>query len=177
MAILPITNAAITPHGKFGYLRQSSADGGCGVSGYPCVHPGVDLAGKAGTAVLAPEAGVVVKAQGDVAPFRGYGPWSIVIKGESGAYHLLAHLSTTTANLAKVGQTVAAGAKVGTVASNHTHWEVRKKVTPAGGEGNMANNRDPMFWLNPAKTIGLMLGLAGGLYYLLIHRKKEQHHG
>ena len=56
MARLPVENKNVTPHGAYGFVRKTKADGGCGVKGvYPCTHKGVDLGGKAGTAVYAPE--------------------------------------------------------------------------------------------------------------------------
>lgn len=150
-SVPPIVPVKVTPHGAFRYVRRSSSDGACGTRGYPCLHPGVDLFGGAGTRVVAPEAGVVVVASsGGAKPFTGYGPWLIVIKGDSGVFHLLAHLSPTTANMAPAGARVVAGQPVGVTSSaNHVHWEVRRKLAPdfAAGESNQTNNLDPFAWL------------------------------
>src|SRR5215470_7772971 len=134
----PIWPLIIGSHGGWLEVRSSPADGACGVSGYPCRHPGVDVAGTAGTPVVAPESGtVVVAGDGASAPYVGYGPWFAVIQGDSGKFHLLGHLEPAAAGMAPVGQAVAAGQVVGTTsAANHTHWEVRAKAAPdyASGE-------------------------------------------
>jgi murein DD-endopeptidase MepM/ murein hydrolase activator NlpD len=147
----PILPVKVTPHGAFRQVRRGPADGACGTKGYPCIHPGVDLYGPAGTEVFAPEDGVVVAvANGSSSPWKGYGPWLIVIRGASGVYHLLAHLSPERASLALVGSRVVAGQLVGVTSSaNHTHWEVRIKAIPdfAAGESNQTNNLDPFAWL------------------------------
>jgi murein DD-endopeptidase MepM/ murein hydrolase activator NlpD len=147
----PIVPVKVTPHGAFRYARRSPADGSCGTKPYPCFHPGVDLFGPRGTEVHAPEDGVVVAvANGSSSPWKGYGPWLVIIKGASGVYHLLAHLSPERASLALVGARVAAGQLVGVTSSaNHVHWEVRLKAIPdfAAGESNATNNLDPFAWL------------------------------
>ena len=88
----------VTPHGAYGYERRSPAEGSCGVTGYPCKHPGVDLAAEPGTEVVAPEDGEVAAVWGAdpgtqlPRPWRGYEPGVLVFKGKSGRYHLLGHL-------------------------------------------------------------------------------------
>lgn len=148
----PIMPTKVSPHGAFGYKRTSSDDGACGTKGYPCVHPGADVVGASGTAVRAPEDGVIVRAaNGSSSPFGGYGPWVIVMQGKSGWYHLLGHLDPNRAPLGSVGLIVKAGQIVGATSSaNHVHWEVRRKAVPdfAAGESNQSNNIDPFAWLS-----------------------------
>lgn len=145
----PITPAEVGPHGAFHFVRRSASDGACGTKGYPCVHPGVDLVGRRGTPVRAPEDGVIVRtANGASAPFTGYGPWLVILQGRSGVYHLLAHLDPATAALGTPGLAVKAGAILGTTSSaNHVHWEVRAAPTPPPGGSNATNNSDPLAWL------------------------------
>lgn len=170
----PIWPLVVGNNGSFMAVRSSPAQGACGVSGYPCKHPGVDVNGAYGTPVVAPEGGTVVQiANGASSPFGGYGPWLIVLKGDSGKYHLLGHLSPTTSGMAPVGMRVEAGQQVGTTSSaNHTHWEVRKKAVPdfAHGESNATNNEDPIAWLS-SQVSGVLamvlLGGAGLLAYLM----------
>jgi murein DD-endopeptidase MepM/ murein hydrolase activator NlpD len=147
MRVAPLKVMKVTPHGAFGYVRRSSSDGGCGTKGFPCTHPGTDLAAAAGTPVYAPEDGVFI-AQGDgtQSPFRGYGPWVAALAGASGKIHLLAHMHPSTGSLSSVGRRVVAGQQVGTIGVNHLHWEIRTKVTPPTGN-NMDNNADAMAWL------------------------------
>lgn len=134
--------------------------------------------GGAGSSVHAPEAGVVVDtsiapdptiadntnfescaglAGGALcklrdrkwAPWTGYGPGIVVIKGGSGAFHLLAHLATL--GVAK-GDAVHEGQVVGQTATHvgksgsHVHWEVRT-VEIDGPETRGADTTDPMLWL------------------------------
>lgn len=164
--VAPLRTMKVTPHGAFGFVRRSSSNGGCGTKGYPCTHPGTDLAAAAGTPVYAPEDGVVI-AQGDgtSSPFRGYGPWVIALRGASGKIHLLAHMGRGTAHMALVGARVTAGQQIGTIGVNHLHWEIRDKVTPPTGD-NMDNNSDAMVWLEEGAGIApegwLALGILGG---------------
>jgi len=172
----PIWPLRVGAHGAYLEVRSSPSDGACGVSNYPCRHPGVDVAGPYGTPVAAPETGVVVAAtDGSSAPFVGYGPWLLIIRGvASGKYHLLAHLDPSGYALAPVGTQVKAGQKVGTVSSaNHTHWELRTKMVPdfAHGETNFTNNSDPLAWLDSSSSEALaavlLLGGAALLAYLM----------
>jgi murein DD-endopeptidase MepM/ murein hydrolase activator NlpD len=168
-------------HGGYLEVRRSPADGACGVGSYPCVHPGLDVAGAQGTPVRAPESGTVVNvADGTSSPFGGYGPWVVVIQGASGKFHLLGHLEPATASMAEVGQEVTAGDVVGTVSgANHTHWEVRSRAFPdfAGGESNATNNSDPVLWLRLAR-VGitgkvLLIGATAVLLALIIQRSRH----
>ena len=70
-----------TPHGAYGYRRTKPGEGTCAGGVYPCTHLGVDLAGEAGDAVFAPDAGAIVAiGYGDKRPFRGYGPGVVLIE-------------------------------------------------------------------------------------------------
>jgi murein DD-endopeptidase MepM/ murein hydrolase activator NlpD len=167
----PIYPLQIGNHGGWLEIRSTSADGACGVHGYPCKHPGVDVAGMAGTPVVAPEGGTVVMAgDGNSAPFVGYGPWFVIIAGQdSGKFHFLGHLDPLTASMAPMGATVAAGDQVGVTSSaNHTHWEVRDKMVPnfAAGEDNFTNNSDPITWLRDAQGGTVPMLLAAGALVL-----------
>lgn len=143
-----------TPHGRYGAERRDASEGSCGVSPYPCRHPGVDLAAPQGTAVVAPEPGLVVEvATGDAKPWTGYGPGLVVLKGRSGGYHLLAHLEPEVVprwqkdagilddrpTLYPLARPVAEGELLGYVSSaNHVHWEKRSDRT--------SGRLDPVAW-------------------------------
>jgi len=168
----PIYPLQIGDHGGWLEVRTTPADGSCGVHGYPCNHPGVDVAGAAGTSVVAPESGgVVAVGNGAVAPFVGYGPWFVIIQGnDSGKFHLLAHLEPATSSMAPMGAQVVAGDQIGVTSSaNHTHWEVRAKPAPdfAAGEDNFTNNSNPLGWLSGASgALGTALLVGGGALFL-----------
>lgn len=86
----------VTPHGGFSLDPDFRTDPKLCYGGAPCSHGGVDLAGKAGRVVGAPEDGEIVYAVvgNKIRPFSGFGPACMVIKGtETGYYHLLGHLS------------------------------------------------------------------------------------
>lgn len=166
----PILPVKVTPHGAWRYARTSPSDGSCGVHAYPCFHPGVDLAGAAGTKVYAPEDGVVVAVgNGASKPWTGYGPWIVVIKGASGVYHLLAHLSPAQAALALVGARVSSGQLVGVTSSaNHVHWEIRLVATSSA----WANKVDPFVWLERTRngvssSSWVLLAAAAAAYFFL----------
>lgn len=175
----PIWPLKVGAYGGFMQVRSSPAEGACGIGTYPCKHPGVDVVGDMGARVNAPESGtVVLAADGSSSPVGGYGPWVVIIEGDSGKYHLLGHLSPLTASMALVGTKVVAGQQVGTVSSAyHTHWEVRSKAIPdfTHGESNATNNSDPIQWLSERNLLGdmgsiLLLGAAATLLYLLWDR-------
>jgi len=122
------------------------------------LHAGVDLVVPVGTAVLAPEAGVVkvvVEAARPTEPRRssppgwsGYGPRAVVIQGADGVYHLLAHMGTVDV---RVGQAVSEGASIGTVgvtSTPHLHWETRSRLQPIGRAAVVEICADPGSWLN-----------------------------
>lgn len=175
----PIYPLQIGSHGAWLEVRASPADGDCGVHGYPCQHPGVDVAGMAGTPVVAPESGTIaVATDGASPPFVGYGPWVVILQGDSGKFHLLGHLEPAAASMAIVGMAVTAGQVLGTTSSaNHTHWEVRDKVVPDPGQDNFANNTDPLAWLTlQALGLGavgpvLIIGGLAVVAWLLLRRR------
>ncbi len=170
----PIYPLLVGSHGAWLEVRSSPADGACGVHGYPCMHPGVDVAGEAGTPVVAPEDGVIVLAgDGNSAPFVGYGPWFVIIQGASGKFHFLGHLDPSAAAQGPVGAVVTSGQQVGVTSSaNHTHWEVRTKMVPdfAAGEDNFSNNSDPIAWMTGGGSFGAVLVIGGAalLAYLAL---------
>lgn len=170
----------LIPGGHGGYLevRNSPADGSCGVGAYPCKHPGLDVLGMYGTTVVAPEDGTIaVVTDGNSAPFGGYGPWVVVIAGKSGKFHLLGHLDPANGGTVVQGQDIRAGEPVGTTSgANHTHWEVRSKVVPdyAHGETGFDIIEDPQIWLK-LSAVGLggmspqtLLIVAGGAFLLAL---------
>lgn len=126
------------------------------------VHAGVDVAGPPGTPVLAPEGGIV-EAVGSLpmrAPWTGYAP-AVLIRGDSGRWHLLAHLSGNASGgpastpLVTVGQRVELRQVIGyTGHERHTHWEVRTRphARPARGESTMTITLDPGAWLRGEDT-------------------------
>lgn len=175
MSRAPIFPLVIGNNGAYKALRASSAQGSCGVHGYPCLHPGVDVVGRAGTPVMAPEAGVIaVVADGNSPPWSGYGPWLVLIKGDSGKYHLLAHLEPATAALGPYGMRVTEGQVIGkTSSANHTHWEVRTKPTPGAGKTNLDNNTDPIAWMRGLSVWLVAVMAAGGYFMYRLWGKKR----
>lgn len=172
----PIYPLEVGAHGAWLEVRATSADGSCGVHGYPCQHPGVDVAGAAGTPVVAPESGqIVLVGDGNSPPFVGYGPWFVVILGQGGQYHLLAHLEPMAASMGPMGATVTAGDQVGVTSSaNHTHWEVRDQMVPPSGETNFDNNTDPLAWLSRAAIgVGTVMVVVGAVLFLVLLRRRS----
>lgn len=171
----PIYPLEVGAHGAWLEMRNSPADGSCGVHGYPCQHPGVDVAGTQGTMVVAPESGTIVATgDGALAPFVGYGPWFVIILGDGGKYHFLGHLDPTTSSMGPQGATVTAGDPIGTTSSaNHTHWELRTNMVPdfASGEDNFSNNSDPIAWLTSEDLLVPLLLIGGAL--LLVYLVRE----
>ncbi len=177
----PISPLIVGGHGGYQELRSTPADGSCGIGTYPCRHPGLDVYGPQGTPVVAPESGqIVALADGSGAPFMGYGPWLAVIQGDGGKFHLLGHLDPNTSDQSVVGQRVTAGDQIGTTSSaNHTHWEVRDRITPAAGGDNFTNGMNPQTWLTLAQVVSsslgkvLVVGSAATLIYLLWRRRRR----
>jgi murein DD-endopeptidase MepM/ murein hydrolase activator NlpD len=103
------------------------------ITGKKKLHAGVDLvSGKANTAIIAPEDGVVLEARKSTAPGGGYG-YFVKMKGMTGATHLFAHLVEGSIEV-KRGQRVIQGQKLGIMGTTgastgiHLHWEVRGKL-------------------------------------------------
>ena len=146
--------------GCYGCKRMSSADGGCGVHGYPCTHWGMDLFAGSDRRVVAPESGVVVAvANGSSPPWSGFEPGVVVIRGASGVFHLLSHLEFSLIRVG-IGLPVSEGTPIGQYDGRiaHTHYEVRRKLTGPSAE----NTIDPAVWL---KEQG---GSSGGLGKLVL---------
>lgn len=152
--------------GCYGCKRMSSADGGCGVHGYPCTHWGMDLFAGADRRVVAPESGVVVAvANGSSPPWSGFGPGVVVIRGTSGVFHLLSHLEFSSIRVG-IGLPVSEGTPIGQYDGRiaHTHYEVRRRLTGPSAE----NTIDPAKWLAEAggdgaggSKLGVLLALGG----------------
>lgn len=119
----PTDAIRVTPHGAFDFQRATRR------------HHGVDLGGKAGTVVVAPEdlEVLAVLRGGKVTRtpalrgvgLNGYEPAAVLARGRSGYVHVLGHLADGA--LPGVGQVVREGATVGTISRvGHVHWEVRR---------------------------------------------------
>lgn len=113
------------------------------------MHRGIDFAAPLGTAVKSATSGTVKQA-GWGHSGSGYGNYGNVVSVMSGAYELLyTHLSKV---LAKKGQGVTAGQKIGEVGSTgnstgpHVHFEARKN-------GELGNTVDPSRFLKSAGKV------------------------
>ncbi len=140
--------------GCYGCVRRSSSDGACGVTGYPCVHYGMDLFASS-REVVAPERGrVVAVADGSSAPWTGYGPGVIVIAGASGVFHLMGHLQWSSIRV-RVGDELVEGQRLADFDPEiaHTHYEVRRQLTGP----SKTNTIDPEAWLRGISVFGLVL--------------------
>lgn len=121
-------------------------------------HWGWDLPGAAGSAVVAPEDGVVVEAVSNgsartiklAPPWDGYGPGVVLLRGASGVWHLLAHVKPFVATGQKVreGDAVAAMTAGVGLAGPHVHWEVRVKQAHDSPSTRERNTQDPQAWLD-----------------------------
>lgn len=68
------------------------------------------------------------------------------MRGESGAWHVLAHLQAVSV---RDGDVVAAGQQIGEVSRlRHVHWEVLSDSRPGPGRAVVEISRDPIAWLN-----------------------------
>lgn len=142
--------ARIPPTGSGAWLARRS-DG-------HRLHAGVDLLGPGGGAVVAPESGVVrvvfassrptEPRRSSPAGWSGYGPKGLLMHGDSGAWHLLAHLGTVER---LPGSVLAEGDRLGTISGElstpHCHWEVRAQSGPTGGAAIVEICADPAEWL------------------------------
>lgn len=124
-------------------------------------HFGVDLAGKDGTLVRAPERMDILfsdvtddpdRADNTThpAPFDGYGPGVVVGRGASGRFHLLAHLGrvgVSKGDSVDEGQVVGAMAAHVGASGSHTHWEVRDVAVDDGPATRERHTVDPAVWV------------------------------
>lgn len=146
-ATLP--KAGIAQGNGYGHVRSDGVQ-----------HWGIDIAARPSELVVAPERGVIVDVWTDneTPPFVGYGPGGVLLKGESGVFHLLGHLDPgrwtvnsrpTVGEVYEVGQQIGNTAPTGSPgvyrATPHVHWEVRTKPhdSPATRQ---ANTTDPLKW-------------------------------
>lgn len=169
----PVDRVRVTPHGAFNFERSGSrwcAGGGV------CYHRGVDLGGRQGDPVVAPEGGDVVvsrvvKLKPDTdKPFSGFGPGVVLLRGDSGRWHLLGHVRRHAvilepdvdardagahierAILSAPGVRVEEGEQLAEIAGldqaadgrwwGHVHWEVRP-----GPLAGRSLTLDPADWL------------------------------
>lgn len=111
-------------------------------------HNGWDFPARYGTKVVSPEDGYIYRTGYDP---QGYGHY-IIIKGKSGYYHILAHLSKihTYGGYVKEGQQVGNVGSSGFSTGPHLHWGVRPpNYNESNGYYGYVN---PQTWLNLAKT-------------------------
>jgi hypothetical protein len=91
------------------------------------MHNGVDMVDRAGTPIVAPEAGEILEARQSNAPGGGFG-WYVKLKGDS--EHIFAHLIANSFRVKK-GDKVTQGQALGLMGTTgastgvHLHWEVR----------------------------------------------------
>ena len=97
------------------------------------LHGGLDIFNH-GRPVVAPENGRVLVALAKVPKeksiFGGYGPAVVVIYGDSGTFHWLAHLKRPTV---KWRDFVTAGQVVAEATTDHVHWETRQDFSAYKG--------------------------------------------
>lgn len=149
MRVLPIALAALPREGTARAWLASRSDGAR-------LHAGVDI-GRRGDEVKAPETGVVwgvIEASfaADEPRFSrplgwaGYGPVVVVLEGDSGAWHVLAHVDHPAV---RAGQRVELGEHLADVADrgNHLHWEVRRRTKPPRGWATVEVALEPEAWL------------------------------
>lgn len=121
------------------------------------LHAGVDMAMGPATVCVAPENGVVVEVAEASRPrpgerqwsrpagWAGYGPMLALVRGDSGVWHLLAHLDSIDV---EAGQRVTEGQRIGRGSIiHHVHWEVRTQARPGPGQATVEITLDPGAWL------------------------------
>jgi murein DD-endopeptidase MepM/ murein hydrolase activator NlpD len=94
------------------------------ITGKQAGHGGVDLAGKIGDAIMAPEAGIA-RVVGE-AQSGGYGNMVEILNEQGKVIHRMAHMSEM---MVKTGDKISAGSEIGKVGNTgrstgaHLHWE------------------------------------------------------
>ena len=117
--------------------------------GHEKYHAGLDIFNH-GKVVVAPESGRVVVALHKIpegkSVYGGYGPAVVVILGDSGFYHWLAHVKRPTV---KYGAGVVPGQIVAEATTDHVHWELRQVLIPYTGSKYWpwTVTIDPIRWL------------------------------
>ena len=118
------------PHGEAGSpLKDMKVTSGFGmrtdpITGRQAGHGGVDLAGKIGDAIMAPDSGIA-RVVGE-AQSGGYGNMVEILNEQGKVIHRLAHMSEA---MVKTGDKITAGSQIGKVGSTgrstgaHLHWE------------------------------------------------------
>ena len=144
------------------YLAAGNLPGGNGYNvqrANGVMHWALDIANPVGAAVVAPEDATVTHRWDDdvTPPFAGYGPGGVLVRGASGLFHLLAHMTPAVA----IGQDVRIGDVVGHTAAlavaSHCHWEVRVKPIDSPVRGSSYpyrgdNTVNPIAWLGGASS-------------------------
>ncbi len=128
------------------------------------LHTGVDTAEDLGTPVLAVADGTVIVAQSDYSAWYGwrcdwYGHLVVIELDErwqdQPVYALYGHIlnpQVQPGERVQRGQPVAEVGVGGAATSPHLHFEVRV------GKNEFANTRNPMLWLDPGPTRGVIAG-------------------
>jgi murein DD-endopeptidase MepM/ murein hydrolase activator NlpD len=112
-------------------------------------HAGLDIFNN-GKRVVAPESGRVIVALHQIPSgktvYGGYGPGVVVIHGESGVYHWLAHVKNPTVER---NDPVVAGQIIAEATTDHVHWELRQILIPYKGTAYWpwTVTLDPIRWL------------------------------
>jgi murein DD-endopeptidase MepM/ murein hydrolase activator NlpD len=120
------------------------------ITGQRKKHAGIDVAGNTGDRLDANVGGKVIASgtYGKGSGYSGYGN-VVVVQDDKGLQHLYAHLDKA---IAKVGEVVNPGQKIGTIGSTgqstgaHLHYEVRKdgygtEIDPTNYYKNAKNNK------------------------------------
>jgi murein DD-endopeptidase MepM/ murein hydrolase activator NlpD len=148
-------------------------------------HGGVDIAGKLGSAVMAPVSGEVVLVDtSGKGPSQGFGT-VVHIQGADGRLHKLAHMYPQDI-MVKPGDRVAAGQRVGKVGSAgrstgpHMHyevWEGDKRINPVSVVGKKQVAMDKTQGLEGAIQLAIKSHHAGLLNNTIttgLHGKPDQ---
>lgn len=166
---LPVARYRVSPHGGYAFVRETPADGACGIGTHPCTHPGLDMVPLVPHDwCVAPERSVVryVARDNDTSPLRGYGPCAVLLAGTwlgRRVWHVLGHLDPKTLvdGVAR-GRVFRAGERIARISlsANHVHWEIRKVELPPRGDERIPLTLNPLRWLRERELAAAAL-LAG----------------
>ena len=160
----------VTRSGQLGFGAKRGRFGHWGVD-----MPVVSVAdGGTGVGEVSAPEGMVIRhvwTNDSTPPFVGYGPAGVVGEGDSGVYHLLAHLDPSAWSASSIptkGQRYDVGELVGLMSESvkppHLHWEVR--VFPVDDpKKRAATSLDPWEWRFGKRRI---LGGAGASWWLWV---------